>query len=118
MKQKTRGRQTSHLVISFNYFLVLIFFSLLHRAFFLHLSCVSELFFFLFFLLDRVKCIFPEDIIALFVLHVILTCDNVKICLVPYVCDLNMQVKHGLGVEEITNHILQGWESATGNKRR
>jgi hypothetical protein len=52
------------------------------------------------------------------VLHVILTCDNVKICLVHDVYDLNMQVKHGLGVEEITNHILQGWEAATGNKRR
>lgn len=56
--------------------------------------------------------------VALFVLHVILTCDNVKICLVHDVYDLNMQVKHGLGVEEITNHILQGWEAATGNKRR
>ncbi|KAL9224875.1 hypothetical protein vseg_000866 [Gypsophila vaccaria] len=28
------------------------------------------------------------------------------------------QVKHGLGVEEIANHILQGWEAATGQKRR
>jgi hypothetical protein len=52
------------------------------------------------------------------VLHVILTCDNVEIFLVHDVCDLNMQVKHGLGVEEIANHILQGWEAATGMKRR
>ncbi|CAN6331990.1 unnamed protein product [Urochloa humidicola] len=28
------------------------------------------------------------------------------------------QVKHGVGVEEIVNHILQAWEIATGNKRR
>ncbi|KAJ0018984.1 hypothetical protein Pint_10000 [Pistacia integerrima] len=28
------------------------------------------------------------------------------------------QVKHGLGVEEIVNYILQGWEAATGKKRR
>ncbi|KAJ0018989.1 hypothetical protein Pint_10007 [Pistacia integerrima] len=28
------------------------------------------------------------------------------------------QVKHGLGVEEIVNHILQGWEAATGKNRR
>ncbi|CAN1283130.1 Urease accessory protein G [Linum perenne] len=27
------------------------------------------------------------------------------------------QVKHGVGVEEIVNHILQAWEAATGNKR-
>ncbi|CAI0475090.1 unnamed protein product [Linum tenue] len=27
------------------------------------------------------------------------------------------QVKHGLGVEEIVNHILQAWEAATGNNR-
>ncbi|KAF8408901.1 hypothetical protein HHK36_004971 [Tetracentron sinense] len=27
------------------------------------------------------------------------------------------QVKHGLGVEEIVNHIIQGWEAATGKKR-
>jgi urease accessory protein len=29
-----------------------------------------------------------------------------------------MQVKHGVGVEEIVNQILQAWEIATGNKRR
>ena len=29
-----------------------------------------------------------------------------------------VQVKHGVGVEEIVNHILQAWEIATGNKRR
>ncbi|KAJ6390046.1 hypothetical protein OIU77_024298 [Salix suchowensis] len=28
------------------------------------------------------------------------------------------QVKHGLGIEEIVNHILQGWEVATGKKRQ
>lgn len=28
-----------------------------------------------------------------------------------------MQVKHGQGVEEIVNHILQSWEVATGKKR-
>ncbi|XWS19829.1 hypothetical protein CRYUN_Cryun31cG0050300 [Craigia yunnanensis] len=28
------------------------------------------------------------------------------------------QVKHGHGVEEIVNHILQGWEAATGKKRK
>ncbi|KAL9452220.1 hypothetical protein AB3S75_008082 [Citrus x aurantiifolia] len=28
------------------------------------------------------------------------------------------QVKHGLGVEEIVNHILQAWEASTGKKRR
>ncbi|NP_001136890.1 uncharacterized LOC100217046 [Zea mays] len=28
------------------------------------------------------------------------------------------QVKHGVGVEGIVNHILQAWEIATGNKRR
>ncbi|XP_039771432.1 urease accessory protein G-like isoform X7 [Panicum virgatum] len=28
------------------------------------------------------------------------------------------QVKHGVGVEDIVNHILQAWEIATGNKRR
>ncbi|KAG8069212.1 hypothetical protein GUJ93_ZPchr0005g14520 [Zizania palustris] len=28
------------------------------------------------------------------------------------------QVKHGVGVEEIVNHILQAWEIATSNKRR
>lgn len=28
-----------------------------------------------------------------------------------------MQVKHGKGVEEIVNHILQAWEVATGKKR-
>ncbi|PRQ29423.1 putative urease accessory protein UreG [Rosa chinensis] len=27
------------------------------------------------------------------------------------------QVKHGQGVEEIVNHIIQAWELATGNKR-
>ncbi|KAJ6821609.1 urease accessory protein G [Iris pallida] len=27
------------------------------------------------------------------------------------------QVKHGVGVEEIVNHILQSWEMATGRKR-
>ncbi|THG14608.1 hypothetical protein TEA_014225 [Camellia sinensis var. sinensis] len=27
------------------------------------------------------------------------------------------QVKHGVGVEEIVNHILQAWEVATGNKQ-
>ena len=29
-----------------------------------------------------------------------------------------MQVKHGVGVEEIVHQILQAWEIATGNKRR
>jgi hypothetical protein len=29
-----------------------------------------------------------------------------------------VQVKHGVGVEEIVNHVLQAWEIATGNKRR
>ncbi|KAF5472473.1 hypothetical protein F2P56_009190, partial [Juglans regia] len=28
------------------------------------------------------------------------------------------QVKHGVGIEEIVNHILQGWEAVTGKKRR
>ncbi|XP_010316929.1 urease accessory protein G-like isoform X1 [Solanum lycopersicum] len=28
------------------------------------------------------------------------------------------QVKHGVGVEDIVNHILQSWEVATGNKKR
>jgi urease accessory protein len=27
------------------------------------------------------------------------------------------QVKHGLGVGEIVNHVLHSWEQATGNKR-
>lgn len=27
------------------------------------------------------------------------------------------QVKHGLGVEEIVNHVMNSWEQATGNKR-
>ncbi|KAI5670856.1 hypothetical protein M9H77_11220 [Catharanthus roseus] len=27
------------------------------------------------------------------------------------------QVKHGVGVEEIVNHVLQAWEAATGKKR-
>lgn len=27
------------------------------------------------------------------------------------------QVKHGVGVEEIVNHIIQAWEGATGKKR-
>lgn len=29
-----------------------------------------------------------------------------------------MQVKHGLGVDEIANQVLQAWEQATGKKRR
>jgi urease accessory protein len=29
-----------------------------------------------------------------------------------------MQVKHGVGVEEIMNHVLRAWEIATGNRRR
>jgi urease accessory protein len=29
-----------------------------------------------------------------------------------------MQVKHGVGVEEIMNHVLRPWEIATGNRRR
>lgn len=29
----------------------------------------------------------------------------------------HFQVKHGLGVEEIVNHVLHSWEQATGNKR-
>ncbi|KAL9263408.1 Urease accessory protein G-like protein, partial [Drosera capensis] len=28
------------------------------------------------------------------------------------------QVKHGVGVEEIVNHVLQSWETTTGQKRR
>ncbi|KAG5622139.1 hypothetical protein H5410_007357 [Solanum commersonii] len=28
------------------------------------------------------------------------------------------QVKHGVGVEDIVNHILQAWEVSTGNKKR
>jgi 3-isopropylmalate dehydratase small subunit len=30
--------------------------------------------------------------------------------------DFFLQVKHGVGVEEIVGHILQAWEVATGNK--
>lgn len=29
-----------------------------------------------------------------------------------------MQVKHGVGVEEIVSNVLQAWEAATGKKRR
>lgn len=29
----------------------------------------------------------------------------------------HMQVKHGVGIEEIVNHVLQAWEAATGKKR-
>jgi urease accessory protein len=29
-----------------------------------------------------------------------------------------MQVKHGVGVEEIVDHVLRAWEIATGNRRR
>lgn len=28
-----------------------------------------------------------------------------------------MQVKHGKGVGEIVNHVLQAWEEATGKKK-
>jgi len=28
------------------------------------------------------------------------------------------QVKHGLGVEEIVNHVMHSWEHATGKKRQ
>lgn len=31
---------------------------------------------------------------------------------------IQLQVKHGVGVEDIVNHILQSWEVATGNKKR
>ena len=31
---------------------------------------------------------------------------------------MHMQVKHGVGVEEIVNRILGSWEAATGNQRR
>jgi urease accessory protein len=29
-----------------------------------------------------------------------------------------MQVKHGVAVEEIVDHVLRAWEIATGNRRR
>jgi len=40
-----------------------------------------------------------------------------KLRLFPLLFIMYLQVKHGLGVEEIVNHILQGWEVATGKKR-
>ncbi|KAL6620701.1 hypothetical protein ACP70R_035840 [Stipagrostis hirtigluma subsp. patula] len=45
-----------------------------------------------------------------------------KICPWPPLARWNrrglQQVKHGVGVEEIVNYILQAWEIATGSKRR
>lgn len=29
-----------------------------------------------------------------------------------------MQVKHGVGVKEIVDHVLGAWAAATGTKRR
>ena len=31
---------------------------------------------------------------------------------------LATQVKHGVGVQEIVDHVLRAWEIATGNRRR
>ncbi|CAN6837780.1 unnamed protein product [Brassica oleracea] len=38
----------------------------------------------------------------------------VSFCLIT---KLFFPVKHGLGVEEIVNHVMNSWEQATGNKR-
>lgn len=37
--------------------------------------------------------------------------------LMIYAQPMFVQVKHGVGVEEIVNHIIQAWEVATGKKR-
>lgn len=31
---------------------------------------------------------------------------------------IKMQVKHGVGVDDIVNHVLNAWETATGKKKR
>lgn len=53
-------------------------------------------------------------------MHVTIYIDRFVICVVNQLIELYMcklQVKHGVGVKQIIEHVLGAWEVATGKKK-